>query len=204
MKRIPQDKRRELTKGKIVDAAMQLFSTKGYYQTNSKEIAKLAGVSIGSFYTYFKDKKVLLIDILDTYIQNTLELRTEISGFGKNCIEDRAYTLKALIDKCFDFHQFPIGFFQQVTMLSAVDQEIAMVYKQYKETFLLRIKEILSSCETSFPDDNLKAACIIVYSAIEGSIHAVKFSASDVEERLLKDELVRFLDAYLSGLQLLH
>ena len=32
---------------------------KGYYYTNTKEIVKRAGISIGNFYNYFKDKKRL-------------------------------------------------------------------------------------------------------------------------------------------------
>ena len=55
--RTPQQKRSEETRKRIIAAAERLFSEKGYYNTNSKEIAKAANVSIGSFYSYFKDKK---------------------------------------------------------------------------------------------------------------------------------------------------
>lgn len=201
LKHVPQDKRRMETKKKIVDAAMLLFSTKGYYKTNSKEIAKDAGVSIGSFYTYFEDKKALLIDILNTYIQETLPITSEQNYSSSISSHDRKVILKSLIEKCFDSHYFTLGFYQQVTMLSAVDEEIGRVFKEYQNTILIRIKDILLSCEPNLSDNRKKAACIIVYSAIEGCIHFVKFSESDIEEKLLINELVRFIDAYLSSLQ---
>lgn len=202
MKHIPQDRRRMETKKKIVDSAMLLFSTKGYYQTNSKEIVKDAGVSIGSFYTYFEDKKALLIDILKTNIKETLPITSEQNDSSSIGFHDRKAILKNMIAKYFDFHQFPPGFYHQVTMLSTVDEEIGTVFKEYKNTILFRINRILLSYEPNLPDDIQKAACIIIYSAIEGSIHSVKFSESDIEENLLINELVRFLDSYLSDLHL--
>lgn len=201
LKHVPQDKRRMETKKKIVDAAMLLFSTKGYYQTNSKEIVKDAGVSIGSFYTYFEDKKALLIDILNTYIQEALPITWEQNYSSSICSHDRKVILKNLIENCFDSHHFTLGFYQQVTMLSTVDEEIGRVFKEYQNTILFRIKDILLSFEPNLPADCQKAACIILYAAIEGSIHSVKFSKPDIEASLLINELIRFLDSYLSALQ---
>ncbi|MFD2875274.1 TetR family transcriptional regulator [Paenibacillus rhizoplanae] len=41
--RTPQQERSIRTKEAIIRAAMQLFSDKGFYQTNTKEIAAAAG-----------------------------------------------------------------------------------------------------------------------------------------------------------------
>ncbi len=61
--RIPRQKRGIETKGRIIQAARGLFSRKGFHGTNSKEIASAAGVSIGSFYSYFQDKKALFLEV---------------------------------------------------------------------------------------------------------------------------------------------
>jgi len=201
VKHVSQEKRRMETKKKIATAAMLLFSTKGYYKTNSKEIAKNAGVSIGSFYTYFEDKRALLLDILNTYIQEALPITLEADHSSSIYSDDRKVILKNLIENSFESHHFTLGFYQQVTMLSMVDEEIGTVFKEYKDRILLRIKEVLLSCEPNLSDDHLEAASIIVYSAIEGSIHSVKFSEHDIDASLLINELVRFIDSYLSALQ---
>lgn len=57
--RIPKQKRSIEIKNKIKRTAQELFSEKGYYNTSSNDIVKAAGVSIGAFYSYFKDKKAL-------------------------------------------------------------------------------------------------------------------------------------------------
>jgi AcrR family transcriptional regulator len=49
----------------ILDAALQVFSTKGYHKATNKDIAEAAGgISPGLIYWYFKDKEDLLLSLL--------------------------------------------------------------------------------------------------------------------------------------------
>mgnify|MGYP000126037409 CR=1 FL=1 len=52
-------KRREETREKIVQKAVELFSQKGYHQTQVMDVVKGIGISAGTFYNYFKNKKDL-------------------------------------------------------------------------------------------------------------------------------------------------
>jgi AcrR family transcriptional regulator len=61
----PKQARSKRTKEKIVQAAIRLFQERGYEKTTSNDIASEAGVSVGSFYVYFTDKRQLLITIFD-------------------------------------------------------------------------------------------------------------------------------------------
>lgn len=61
----PKQARSKQTKEKIVQAAIQLFQARGYEKTTSNDIASEAGVSVGSFYVYFTDKRQLLLTIFD-------------------------------------------------------------------------------------------------------------------------------------------
>lgn len=61
----PKQARSKQTKEKIVQAAIQLFQERGYEKTTSNDIASKAGVSVGSFYVYFTDKRQLLLTIFD-------------------------------------------------------------------------------------------------------------------------------------------
>ena len=49
------------TIGTILDATRQIFLTRGYRGTTIDEIARVAGVSRGSFYTYFPSKRDVLL-----------------------------------------------------------------------------------------------------------------------------------------------
>jgi AcrR family transcriptional regulator len=61
----PKQARSKQTKEKIIQAAIELFQERGYEKTTSNDIAAAAGVSVGSFYTYFSDKRQLLLNIFD-------------------------------------------------------------------------------------------------------------------------------------------
>ncbi|MGN1170768.1 MAG: TetR/AcrR family transcriptional regulator, partial [Lachnospiraceae bacterium] len=62
--REPQQKRAIEKKEKIIQACMELVSEKGYRSTTTVDIAKKAGVSTGIVYSYFKDKKDILLSAL--------------------------------------------------------------------------------------------------------------------------------------------
>ena len=65
--REPRQQRAIEKKEKIIEAGFNLICKNGYYNTNTAEIAKEAGVSTGIVYQYFKDKYDILIEGLDKY-----------------------------------------------------------------------------------------------------------------------------------------
>ena len=65
--REPIQKRSIQKKESIISKGFELICQKGYYNTNTAEIAKAAGVSTGIVYQYFKDKHDILIAGLEKY-----------------------------------------------------------------------------------------------------------------------------------------
>jgi len=100
----PKQARSKQTKEKIIQAAILLFQERGYEKSTSNDIAAEAGVSVGSFYVYFTDKRQLLLTVFDRLadelfknIFDTLrpehlfdsELRPRIRQAVYNAIEDK-------------------------------------------------------------------------------------------------------------------
>lgn len=54
---------------KILEAAIKLFSKKGFSATTTSEIAKDAGVAEGTVFRYYKTKKHLLIKVMSKLIE---------------------------------------------------------------------------------------------------------------------------------------
>ena len=71
--REPKQQRSIDKKNRIIEAGYCLFEKQGYFDTNTVEIAKLAGVSTGIVYGYFRDKRDILIEVLDVYIDNVYQ-----------------------------------------------------------------------------------------------------------------------------------
>jgi len=89
-------------KKKIIQAAYELFAEKGYFNTNTAEIAKRAHVSTGIVYGYFYDKRDILIDVLEIYLENvfgpilrmfdTVEPPLDLQDFVPNIIDQVVVT----------------------------------------------------------------------------------------------------------------
>jgi AcrR family transcriptional regulator len=69
------EKKKQLIKDMIIEAAEELFSKHGYHNTQVMDIVKAVGMSAGTFYNYFKDKRDLFGQITS---HNLEELRVRI------------------------------------------------------------------------------------------------------------------------------
>jgi AcrR family transcriptional regulator len=58
-------------KEEILNSALKLFFERGFSETSIEEITRLAGVSKGSFYTYFHSKEDLLSEVIKASIEAT-------------------------------------------------------------------------------------------------------------------------------------
>jgi AcrR family transcriptional regulator len=61
--------RSEETRAKIMEAAIKLFSNRGYNKASVDDICKEAGISKGAFYHHFKSKQALFLALLDGWLQ---------------------------------------------------------------------------------------------------------------------------------------
>lgn len=57
----------------ILDAAAELFTTRGYTATSTRAIADAVGIRQASLYTHFPTKAAMLVSLLDTTVRPTLE-----------------------------------------------------------------------------------------------------------------------------------
>lgn len=75
--RVPQQERSARTRRQIADAARACFAADGYDRTQAKDIARTAGVSVGTFYEYFRDKADAFQTVLDDFYAAFEELELE-------------------------------------------------------------------------------------------------------------------------------
>ncbi|WP_068621186.1 TetR/AcrR family transcriptional regulator [Paenibacillus tuaregi] len=71
----PQERRNE-----ILDAAMELFSTKGYENTAVSDIVKKVGVAQGTFYYYFRSKDEIAAAAHERSLAGRLEFVRNVAG----------------------------------------------------------------------------------------------------------------------------
>jgi AcrR family transcriptional regulator len=62
-----QAEKSQRSRERILEAALQLFSSRGYRATSVRDIATEAGVSTGNVYHHFPDKETIYLTLLDKY-----------------------------------------------------------------------------------------------------------------------------------------
>lgn len=80
------EQKREDSRRKILDAAMDLFYTKGYSKTTTRDIIRKTGILNGSLYNRFKSKEDILLSVVEDYIKDALKEAGEILETEKNPI----------------------------------------------------------------------------------------------------------------------
>ncbi|HEY9738711.1 MAG TPA: TetR/AcrR family transcriptional regulator, partial [Trichocoleus sp.] len=71
------------TQTKILDAALRLFSQKGYGGTTTRDLAQAAGVAEGTLFRHFENKKAILIEVATRgWVELLTDLLTELSEMG--------------------------------------------------------------------------------------------------------------------------
>ncbi len=62
--REPRQRRSRAKREALVQAAAQLFAERGYAATTTPDIAAAAGVSVGTLYSYFRDKRQIMLSLM--------------------------------------------------------------------------------------------------------------------------------------------
>ena len=125
--REPQQKRSADTKNKVLDTAYKLYCDKGYYETTTNEIAKVAGVNIGSLYSYFQDKKTILLEVVKRYHASYLQTIDAIYQDTESCEQAVKVWMRRLMDDLIRAHQETRTFNKELNLLSYSIPEIAAV-----------------------------------------------------------------------------
>lgn len=193
----PKQERAREKKERILDAALELFSKKGYHATNTKEIAAAAGVATGTLYRYFRDKKAVFMAV---WVRVETGMRERIFGFGRRLAgegRDPVALLETFIGFSIEAHRAHRGFHREVLVLQLLDPDAAAFNREREQRILDELKAFLHGLRGLFRVSDLEAAAELVYLAVEETAdRAVIHDASVGEERLvaeLTDMLARYL-----------
>ena len=64
-------------RGRILEAAEELFASKGYAAATTQEIARLAGIQKRMLFYYFPDKEELYAQVLDRFLLGIRDIHTQ-------------------------------------------------------------------------------------------------------------------------------
>lgn len=140
--REPIQKRSIEKKQKIIKSGFDLICQKGYYNTNTAEIAKAAGVSTGIVYQYFKDKHDILLEGIKLYAGDIIY--PVANNFPTDVSPDNLKTvLKKVINKFIENHKLSQVAHEEIMSMTHSDKEIADFYREREMYTTKTISNIL-------------------------------------------------------------
>lgn len=162
--REPKQKRSIEKKERIIRAGYDLFAEKGYFNTNTAEIAKAAGVSTGIVYGYFHDKRDILLEALDIYVRTVF---TPIFSLLEELTDlDFDKIIPLVIEKGIAAHRENKAMHKTLHALSAEDEEVAERFAELEKEITQKLSEKLVSL--GYPSarlyEKVHAAIIVVQS----------------------------------------
>lgn len=198
-RRIPKQNRSIQNRDKILDAGLKLFSEKGYYDTTTNEIAKVAGVSIGSLYSYFKDKDAIFLSILDNYHKRFL-------SFFHEKDEDLSYELyardikqwlKNLMVKLLDIHESVKTLNREMNIMYHSKPQVARIMDTQTERIRTMTMSFIARSESSVYD--IEATSAVIVDFISTVIDRILYKENDnLDKDNIIEAAVDILAKYLS------
>lgn len=193
--REPKQKRSIEKKERIIEAGYKLFAEKGYFNTNTAEIAKVAGVSTGIVYGYFHDKRDILLGAMEIYIRKVFtpifSLLDDISSL------DFKKIITSAIDHVVRAHKTNAAMHTTLHSLSSEDEIVGGRFASLEEEMTKKMSEKLISL--GYPRERVYEKVHTAMDVIQSIAHEEvydKHSYIDyfVMRTLVTDMLVRLFE----------
>ncbi len=151
----------------ICDAAIRLFSQKGFHQTSVREVAEVCGLGIGTLYSYIKTKEDILYlvyrRILETFEARMLEATQGIENPRLQLKAALEATLK-IYDECQDV---VVLLYQESHALGRQGlQSLFEVDRTYVGVFREILEQGNRAGSFAVKDPHLLAVCILFLCAV--------------------------------------
>ncbi len=173
----PQARARE-THAALLKSAAVVFSERGFDEAQTPDIAAGAGVSVGTFYRYFADKRQAFIELIEAYLRDSYasvmgNLTPDAFGTARTA-EDRRATVDHVIDVLFTNTELNPRLNRVFLALSLRDPEVEQIridFEVQSRTLLAALLEQVTTRER-IPDP-LAAAEVIQIAAQEVALATI-------------------------------
>ena len=171
--REPIQKRSIEKKEKIIEAGFDLICEKGYYNTNTAEIAKAAGVSTGIVYQYFRDKHDILIAGIKIYANDIFYPMLNVTSDIVINRDNIKSLLKNMINKFIENHRLSQSAHEEIMSMTHSDKEIATFFQEHEMFMTKKISDILM--KNGFNNQNLYEKVHISINIIDDLCHEIVY-----------------------------
>jgi AcrR family transcriptional regulator len=186
----------ERRRAEIIEAAFEVFSTRGYNAAGIADIAERLGIGHGTFYRYFKNKRDILDQVVDYGVERMIDALREATAELPTNIDEFRAQLRGIGERLFALLDDEPGLGQVVLLeATSVDHEMTQRVLGLIEMFGALGAAYLDECvERGFlrPDLDTRSAGRAITALVLPGLFAAVRGHSDEEDR------ARYIDAMVS------
>ena len=181
----------------ILDSALELFCEKGYYKTTTNEIARRAHVSIGSLYSYFKDKDTIFFEILEKYYEKFVMA----NGHSLNDPEllrtnPRAW-LRSLIENLIRIHEETRELNRELKVLAYYNPKVAEILENNQAKTMRTTIGYFLDIKDGLKLKDVEAAAAVSFELISAIVDRIVFGKNEIDRDRLIDAAVDAMYKYI-------
>ena len=196
--RMPMQKRSIEKRNKIIELGFSLMCNQGYFNTNTNDIAKYAGVSTGIVYQYFNDKKEIFIEGVKIYSDNIMFPIIDVLKKRKIDFNNMKDMLSEMLEVFTTKHTLSKKAHEEMMALSHLDDDVAKIFHD-KE--IMTTEMIVSTLNSyGIKQYNLFEKVHIIIGIVENYCHEIVYHHHDkVNYNVMKDEVIKIIISILKG-----
>ena len=190
---LPKTKRGEATYNKLLQAAMEVFGEKNYYEASIVDITNRAGVGQGTFYLYFKSKKGIFVELIK-------HLHHEVRAFIQQEIaqvDNRIDAEKAGIEAFYRFTLKHKDLYKLIRDAEGVEPNLwYWYYASFAKAYKERLQSAMDKGEVAGVNPEALAYCLMgisVFTAMRWPVWEGKMPPGEFTETVF-DFITRGLD----------
>ncbi|MBA1392847.1 TetR/AcrR family transcriptional regulator [Lactobacillus sp. XV13L] len=183
MPRTPTQKRSRAKQKKILQTAKELFIQKNYFEVSTNEIAKSAGLSIGTLYSYFTDKKEILLYLLKEYDESFGEVFKELNSpesflLFKNNVKKWLFQLIDMLTE-----QEDVQFHLQIETLQYAVPEVKSALEKQKK----KMQKLTKECLLYYISDDINVSrianlAVVLFDFTSSLVDEILYGNNDMQD----------------------
>ncbi len=189
--RTPQQKRSIDKKNRIIEAGYELFARDGYFNTNTAQIAKHAGVSTGIVYGYFRDKRDILLEVLSIYVDKAFTPIMEIFD-NLSAPLDFEKLLTRIIDETIETHRNNASIHEALHSLTSSDEAVGNKFLELEKDMTVSIVDTLRA--VGYAPSDLYERVHLAMEMIQSYAHECVYDLHDyIDYNIMRNNITKVL-----------
>ncbi|PWR22740.1 TetR/AcrR family transcriptional regulator [Zavarzinia aquatilis] len=195
MKKMPRQRRAEVTVEAMIDAASELLATQPYDSVTTNRIAERAGVGIGSLYQYFPNKEAIVARVVTYWVQDMLEeVGNALSTSEQLPLEDAAFEVISALFRVADRHRNKVHLILEVIPFALQIPAVASLPRTLATMSAHAQLSIRDRLHFTRPDAAYHVLLLMIRASIvETALHCPPHLSRAELERTIADFLARIM-----------